>query len=101
MLTPLDPLLRLKHDFSEMEFTSRYREILRAIAGGWRWEGRKRESEGTGTLGRKAHSVGWLKPMGIGRLSKDPICNLSSISRQLRSAHQASSASGKEGSGTG
>lgn len=37
MPIPLGSLLRLKHDFSEIEFISKYREISGATAGGWRW----------------------------------------------------------------
>lgn len=45
MLIPFSSLLRLKHDFSEMGFISKYREILGATVGGWRWEGGREKAQ--------------------------------------------------------
>ena len=82
-----------------MGFISKYRETLGATVGGWRWEGEKRES--TGTSRKNAHTEGWLKAAGLGRLSKDPICNMASIPGLMLSTARPAALPGKEDSGTG
>lgn len=99
MLIPLGSLLRLKHDFSEMDFISKYREILGATVGGWRWEGGREKAQVLPE--RTAHTVGWLKPAGPVRLSKDPICNMASIPGLVLSTARPAALPGKEDSGTG
>lgn len=73
MLIPLHSLLTLKLNFFEMEFTSKYTEIFGATVGDGGGRGRNKNLKAQVLSRRKARTVGWLKPAGIERLSRDLI----------------------------